>query len=115
MIEHHVYFWLNEEHLSDAGRHTFEKGLESLFRIDGLAGGMWGKPADTPPRPVIEDSYHYGLSLHFHSIDQHNEYQEDPVHKEFVETFKPWWNKVRIFDISNNRSPHGFMSSRKSL
>ena len=98
-MEHHVYFWLKEEHKTEAGIATFEKALDDLYKIKEIAGGIWGKSAATPERPVTDKSFDYALSMKFDSIEKHDAYQVDPDHDVFVDTFKSWWEKVLIMDV----------------
>ena len=49
---------------------------------------------------MTDHSWDYGLSFKFATLDDHNDYQgDDPHHREFVETFKDWWDKVRVMDL----------------
>ena len=99
-MEHHVYFWLKPEHQSHAERATFEEGLDSLFTIELVAGGIWSVPAAVEPRPVLDQSWTYALSMRFVSLQDHNAYQKHPAHIRFLETFKPWWDKVLVTDLA---------------
>ena len=98
-MEHHVYFWLKEEFQGEEARGEFEVGLEKLFEIGTVASGIWGKPAPTPERPVTDKSWDYALSLKFESVSDHDAYQDDPAHHEFVEAFKDRWAKVLVMDV----------------
>jgi hypothetical protein len=99
-MEHHVYFWLKEEHQNAADRAIFEQGLESLFEIPLVTGGRWAVPAKVMPRPVIDQSWDYALSMHFANVEDHDAYQVDPDHNVFVGTFKDWWAKVLVMDLA---------------
>lgn len=99
LMQHHVYFWLKEEHQNDADKKAFEKGLQLCVDVPSVAGGGWGKSAATPERHVTDKSWDYSLYLTFDSVDKHNEYQEDPQHDEFVNTCKDKWSKVVIMDV----------------
>ena len=99
-MEHHVYFWLNEEHHNPADRAAFEAGLDSLFGIATVAGGIWGTPAPVMPRPVIDSSWDYATSMRFASVADQDVYQLDPAHHVFIEHFKDWWAKVLVMDLA---------------
>jgi hypothetical protein len=99
-MEHHVYFWLKEEHKNEADRAVFEQGLESLFAIGLVAGGRWAVPAKVALRPVIDQSWDYALSMRFSNIEDHDAYQVDPDHHAFIDTFKEWWAKVLVMDLA---------------
>jgi hypothetical protein len=98
-MEHHVYFWLKEEKKNAADQALFEQGLADLFKIKEVAGGRWGKSADTPERLVTDKSFDYGLSMQFDCMADHNVYQADPDHDVFVDAFKDWWQKVLVMDV----------------
>lgn len=99
-MEHHVYFWLKSERRNEADRAVYEAGLAKLCGSPNIADGGWGKPAATPERPVTDHSWDYGLSLRFATMESHNLYQDDdPLHAEFVESFKDWWNRVEVRDL----------------
>jgi len=98
-MEHHVYFWLKNEHKNEAGYATFEKALDELCKINEIESCIWGQSAATPARPVTDKTFDYALSMKFDSIEKHNLYQVHPDHDVFVDTFKPWWEKVLIMDV----------------
>jgi hypothetical protein len=99
-MEHHVYFWLKEENQNPADRAVFEQGLASLFEIDLVAGGRWAVPAKVMLRPVIDQSWDYALTMQFATIEEHDAYQVDPDHNVFIGSFKEWWKKVLVMDLT---------------
>ncbi len=40
-MQHHVYFWLKEEHRNEADFRAFEEGMSGLLKLKGLLGGFW--------------------------------------------------------------------------
>ena len=99
MLEHHVYFWLKDERLGDRERREFEQALDGLLAIDGIVSGHWGRPAPVAERPVVDQSFHYALSLRFESVAAHDAYQADERHRAFVASHQDWWRRVQIYDI----------------
>ena len=100
-MEHHVYFWLNEDRLNASDCEAFEAGIEALCQSENIASSRWGKPAATSERPVTDHSWSYGISLKFDTMEAHDRYQgEDPVHDQFIESFKDWWAKVLVMDLA---------------
>lgn len=97
MIRHSVYFWLDDS-LSDEQKQQFEGGLKALFDIDGVRRGNYAIAAETPERPVTDNTYDFALFLNFTSVEDHNAYQDHPDHHVFVEKFSPWFAKVKVFD-----------------
>ena len=53
---------------------------------------------DTPERPVTQNTFDYALVLEFDSVEQHNEYQVHADHGVFVDSFKQWFDEVRVYD-----------------
>lgn len=98
-MEHHVYFWLKEEFKNDADRAIFEQGLDNLLKGDLLLSGRWGVPANVMVRPVVDQSWDYGLTMQFASVETQDAYQEDPDHHVFINTFKSWWENVQVKDL----------------
>lgn len=99
MMTHTVFFWLRRE-LSSDDRTAFEAGLRSLLEIPGAKRAVIGKPAATPKREVIDDSYDYALELDFATLEDHDVYQAHPVHKAFIEAHQAKWERVRVYDFS---------------
>ncbi len=101
-MEHHVYFWLKEQCKNQQDRESFERGLDSLLKLPGLVGGVWGRPAAVMERPVIDRSWDYALSMTFESVAAHDAYQVDPDHNIFVSEQSPKWEKVLVMDLEPN-------------
>ena len=99
-MEHHVYFWLNEENKNEDDRARFETGLEALFKIDRVEGGCWSVPAAVELRPVVDQSWDYALSMRFATLDDQFVYQDHPDHEAFIAEFKPMWAKVLVMDLA---------------
>jgi hypothetical protein len=97
MLIHSVYFWLKPE-LTEAQRADFRRGVESLGGIKSVEHVYVGTPAATEKRPVIDDSYDVALTVLCKDVAAQNAYQVDPLHLKFVETFKPFWTRVLIYD-----------------
>ena len=97
---HNVYVWLKKD-VTPEQRTTFENELIKLKEIPYLVHGFVGKPAPTPPRPVTDHSFEYSLLLHFKNLDDHDYYQTDcEHHKRFVDTCKPFFERVIVYDTS---------------
>lgn len=97
---HNVYFWLKPD-LSPEQVETFESELIALKTIDYLEHGFVGKPAPTEARPVTDHSFNYSLTLHFKNLEDHEFYQKDCLkHKHFVDTCKPFFDRVIVYDTS---------------
>ena len=99
-MDHHVYFWLKDEHNNKIDRAIFEQGMSALFNIDLVAGGRWAVPAKVMERPVIDQSWDYALTMQFKTIEEHDAYQVNEDHEVFIGSFKNWWSQVQIRDLA---------------
>ena len=99
MLVHSVFFWLKDE-LSAAQTEAFRGGLESLAGIPVVEKLYVGVPASTPPRPVVDASYTFGITVVLKDVAEHDAYQDDPLHQRFLEQFASYWHKVLIYDIA---------------
>ena len=97
MLVHAVYFWLKPD-LTPAQRAAFEQNLATLATIKCVEKVYIGKPAATPKRPVIDDSYSHALIVLCKDVAAQNAYQVDPIHLKFVEQSKTFWTRVQIYD-----------------
>jgi hypothetical protein len=99
MLIHSVFFWLKPE-INEAQRLAFRQGLESLRGVKSIQAAYIGTPAAIPPRPVVDASYSFALTLVFADIAGHDAYQVDPLHKGFLDNFRSFWSKVQIYDAA---------------
>jgi hypothetical protein len=99
MLVHTVYFWLRPD-LTAAQLADFRKGVESLGTIKSVDQCFVGTPAKTEKRPIIDDSYTFGLTVIVKDVAAHDFYQVDPIHLAFINTFKTFWIKVQIYDAA---------------
>jgi len=96
MLVHTVFFWLRSD-LSDAQRTDFRAGVDSLADIPCAEAVYIGTPSTTD-RPVIDKSYDIGLTVVLKDMAAHDAYQIDPVHRQFVDKFGSYWERVVIYD-----------------
>jgi hypothetical protein len=98
MLIHSVYFWFK----TDADPQLvaeFEAGLRRLCAIPQIKQAYYGRPEQTPARPVIDQTYAWALVEHFDSLAEHDAYQAHPLHHEFLERFEKTWEKVQVYDV----------------
>ena|SRR5690606_16997599 len=96
MIVHQVFFWLKQP---KKDLKAVMKGCKDIGKLKSAHSYQVGIPAATAKRPVIDDSYHIALTVNFKSIEDHDIYQEDPIHLEFIEQHSDKWEKVQIYDF----------------
>lgn len=96
MLVHHVLFWLKAD-TTDAQKDAFRKGLESLEKVETIRSFHVGTPAPIE-RPVVDVTYTFSLAVSFDDLAGHDVYQVHPIHKAFLEEFRPFFEKVVIYD-----------------
>ena len=96
MFVHHVFFWLKSTGGPEEIK-QFENGVNSLKAVKSVKMAEIGVPASTD-RPVIDRSYSYSLLLIFENIADHDAYQVDPIHTQFVADCAHLWDRVQIYD-----------------
>jgi len=96
-IHHFVMFWLKPQ-LTKAQITEFANFFESLKPIKYIKTLNYGLAANTPVRPVTDNSFTYSLTITFANIDDHNAYQEDKTHLDAVEKFSKNWYRVVVHD-----------------
>jgi Stress responsive A/B Barrel Domain len=100
MLVHTVVFWLRPE-LTSTERETFAReGLDSLRGIPTVRALHLGRPAAIPPRPVVDASYDFSITVLFDDVPGHDIYQVHPVHLAFLARFKTSWTRVQIYDAA---------------
>ncbi|MBB4077689.1 hypothetical protein GGR28_000290 [Lewinella aquimaris] len=96
-MAHTVYFWLHDG-LTDAELKSFEQGMKSLQEAPSVLRAFVGKPATTPSRDVVDNSFDYSLVLWFDDVAAHDAYQISPTHLKFVEDHEAKFDVVKVFD-----------------
>ncbi|WKN32492.1 Dabb family protein [Porifericola rhodea] len=94
---HHVFFWLNNPS-SEEDLNRLIKGVKGLREIDPQKKVNVGVPAKTPKRDVIDDSYDVSLLISFNSVEEHDAYQDHPLHHKFIDECASLWKKVQVYD-----------------
>ena len=97
MLIHTVIFWLKED-LNEKDRKKFFEGVQKLGLIKSVEKTFIGTPAQTPDRPVVDNSYDCALTVVLNNLEEHDQYQDDPIHLEFIKNCSHLWEKVKIFD-----------------
>ncbi|MEO1517174.1 MAG: Dabb family protein [Bacteroidota bacterium] len=93
---HTVFFWMKEG-VNDEQKKAFEEGMAALAKVPTLYKVYSGPPAMTD-REVVDNSYDYAWVCHFESKEDHDSYQVDPIHLDFIEKYKDLWEKVQVYD-----------------
>jgi len=96
-MAHTVYFWLKDG-LSEEELKSFEAGVQQLEDAPTVRRVFVGKPAATPSRGVVDNSFDYSLVLWFDDVAGHDAYQISPTHLKFVEDHEAKFDVVKVFD-----------------
>jgi hypothetical protein len=97
MLTHHVFFWLRNTG-SVGDRDKLIEGLKTLRRIEGIKALHIGVPAETEKRDVVDNSYAVSELMFFDDVAAQVRYQDDPIHKAFIESCSSLWSKVVVYD-----------------
>ena len=94
---HTVFFWLKDDRDENA-RNRFTTSLTRFITNSEYVKSMHiGTPAGTN-RTVVDNSYSYCLIVTFSSKEEHDKYQKEQVHLDFIEASKALWNRVLVYD-----------------
>jgi hypothetical protein len=96
-VVHHVLFWLKNPH-SPEDLAALLSGLNTLRQIPAIREMHIGVPAATEQRDVIDSSYSVSELMLFDDVAGQNDYQNHPVHTQFVETCSHLWDRVVVYD-----------------
>jgi hypothetical protein len=94
---HHVFFWLKNPNSKEDLAKLIE-GINTLKKTETMNDFKVGRPARTPKRDVIDDSYAVSLFTTFSNLMVHDTYQEHPIHKKFAAEYSHLWSKVQVYD-----------------
>jgi hypothetical protein len=98
MVIHHVFFWLKNSSSVD-DRQKLIEGLETLEQITSVRKLYIGLPAATEDRSVVDSSYSVSELMHFSDLEGQKLYQDDPIHKKFIENCSHLWERVLVYDV----------------
>lgn len=99
-IIHHVFFWLKNPS-SKEDQNKLLAGVKTLKNIKTVRQLYVGVPASTEKRDVVENSYHVSELMFFDDLDGQKAYQDDPIHKKFIDDCSHLWEKVVVYDVQN--------------
>jgi hypothetical protein len=99
-VIHHVLFWLK----NPSSKNDLDKllaGLKTLEKIKTVRKLYIGVPASTEKRGVVDNSYDASELMFFDNLEDQKAYQDDPIHKKFVENCSHLWEKVIVYDVQD--------------
>lgn len=97
MLQHNVYFYLNDD-VSEEEMEQFEEGLRELLDIESIYKSELGVPGSTEERDVTDHSFGYSIFTWFETMEDYRIYDEHPDHLEFIDTYSYLWADVKVYD-----------------
>ncbi|HEY3487526.1 MAG TPA: Dabb family protein [Gammaproteobacteria bacterium] len=97
-VNHIVLVWLKPDTQPTTYQQILEasKALGAIGQIQELRIGK-SIPSE---RPIVDDSFSFGLYMRFETVEAMNAYLTDPRHVQFVDTLvKPNLEKLVIYDF----------------
>ncbi len=94
---HYLLFWLKAD-LSPAQVEEFKQFFEGLKKLPYVKNVRYGKPADSSPRAVLDNSFSYNASMEFDSLEELEAYGKLPEHLALVAKYKPFFDRMMVHD-----------------
>jgi antibiotic biosynthesis monooxygenase (ABM) superfamily enzyme len=97
-VHHVVLVWLKADTAPEVRERIIE-GSGDLKAIPGIRELQVGK-AIPSERPIVDDSFSFGIMMRFDSVADMNAYLTDPKHVEFVDKqVRPYLEKLVVYDF----------------
>ncbi|MBC9797509.1 Dabb family protein [Sinomicrobium weinanense] len=97
VVNHYVLFWLKKD-LTEKQIEEFTGFFEMLRKVPGIRNFYYGKPANSTPRDVVDNSFTYNLMIQFNTLEALEVYGVHPIHMEAIEKYSHFWEKVVVHD-----------------
>ena len=97
MFSHIVIFWADPAK-PNATDEVVASAKKDLASLPGIVSFHVGKMAASH-RGVVDQTYQVGLNIRFEAKKAQDEYQDHPLHLEFVENRKSLCAKVVVYDF----------------
>jgi Stress responsive A/B Barrel Domain len=97
MFSHIVIFWTDPAN-PGASDDLIAGARKYLAPISSVANFHVGKMSPSH-RDVVDQSYQVGLNIQFESKKAQDDYQDHPMHLEFVDNCRALWTKVVVYDF----------------
>ncbi|WP_428232600.1 Dabb family protein [Flavobacterium sp.] len=99
---HYLLLWLKPE-LTAAQVKDFQHFFEGLKKLPYVKNVRYGGPANSTPRPVMDNSFTYNASMEFDSLEDLETYGKLDGHLALVAKYKPFFNKMMVHDSVYNQ------------
>ena len=98
----YLLFWLKPELTPDQVK-DFQNFFEGLKKLPYVKNVRYGGPANSTPRPVMDNSFTYNASMEFDSLEDLETYGKLDGHLALVAKYKPFFNKMMVHDSVYNQ------------
>lgn len=98
---HYLLFWLRKD-LSEAEVKEFENFFEGLKKLPYQKNLRYGKPANSSPRSVLDNTFTYNASMEFDTLEELEAYGQLPEHLALVKKYKPFFERMLVYDTVYN-------------
>jgi len=98
---HYLLFWLRKD-LSEPEIKEFENFFEGLKKLPYQKNLRYGKPANSSPRAVLDNTFTYNASMEFDTLEELEAYGQLPEHLALVKKYKPFFEKMMVHDTVYN-------------
>lgn len=96
-ILHSVFFYFQEDVDPAEAERQQAAVLQDLSQI-GSVSKIWAGAPVGIDRDVVDNTYTTSLHAIFEDRAGLDAYQTDPIHLNFLQTFRANWKSVRVFD-----------------
>jgi len=97
MFSHIVIFWTNPAE-PNAANEVIAGAKKYLSSIPGIVNFHAGQMVRSH-RDLVDQTYQVGLNIQFETKQAQDDYQDHPLHLEFIEKCKSLWTKVVVYDF----------------
>jgi hypothetical protein len=104
MLAHNVFFSLKDS--SESAKQKLMQACQTyLTPHEGIVFFACGTLVAELNRPVNDREFDVALHIVFQTKQDHDRYQDAPLHHRFVEENRENWKRVRVFDSQVERHP----------
>lgn len=94
---HYLLFWLKDD-LTAQEVEGFEQFFEGLKQLPYVKNVRYGRPANSTPRSVVDNTFTYNCSMEFDSLEDLEAYGQLPKHLSLVAEYKPFFERMLVHD-----------------
>lgn len=94
---HYLLFWLKKD-LTPKQLDDFANFFKELSNLPYLKSLHYGRPANSSPRLVLDNSFTYNVVMTFESLEDLETYGKLPQHLAIVKKYSVFWDKMQVHD-----------------